>query len=332
MTWNLRYAAHLGFRSPEAPLFPASAGSSDPLAQIDFAASIGFAGAQDPWFASRPPSMQEALAARVRERGLEAGCIACGSPSTIRASSWTRVDRAARANLERELSAAIVAARRLGSRQIIVLTGADADTPRQMQIDRFISNLAWAAQRLADEGLTLCLEPINARAIPDMLMNHFPEGCDIARAVGHPGVRMVFDTAHVQSMDGDLLTNLERGFDLIEVVQIANHPGRTEPEIGEINMAALLTGIYQLGYRGLVELEHAWSKPGLDAERRALDWLRRADATLTSVQTPEEPVPAERQGGEGGRDRAADVAISGPPSRKKPTDVDGATEKKRNAN
>jgi hypothetical protein len=93
-------------------------------------------------------------------------------------------------------------------------------------------------------------------------------------------------------------------------------------------MAAVLTGIYQLGYRGLVELEHAWSKPGQDAERRALDWLRRADATLTSVQTRKEPVPAERQGG---RDRTAAVAISGPPSGKKPTDVDGATEKKRNA-
>ena len=82
-------------------------------------------------------------------------------------------------------------------------------------------------------------------------------------------------------------------------------------------MAAVLTRIYQLGYRGLVELEHAWTKPGLDAERRALDWLRRADAALASVQTREEPVPAERQGGEGGRDRAADVAISGPPIGKK---------------
>jgi hydroxypyruvate isomerase len=294
LSWNLRYAAHLGFRSPEAPLFPASAGSSDPLAQVDFAASIGFAGVQDPWFASRPSSLQAALAARVRERSLEAGCIACGSPATIRTSSWTRVDRAARANLERELSAAIVAARRLGSRQIIVLTCADADTPRQMQIERFVSNLAWAAPRLADEGLTLCLEPINARAIPDMLMNHFPEGCDIARAVGHPAVRIVFDTAHVQSMDGDLLSNLERGIDLVEVVQIANHPGRAEPEIGEINVAAVLTRVYQLGYRGLVELEHVWAKPGLDAERRALEWLRSVDAALASVQTREEPQPTER--------------------------------------
>jgi hydroxypyruvate isomerase len=57
--WNLRYAAHLGFRSPDAPLFPASAGASDPLTQIEFAASIGFAGIQDPWFATRPPATQE---------------------------------------------------------------------------------------------------------------------------------------------------------------------------------------------------------------------------------------------------------------------------------
>jgi len=331
LNWTLRYAAHLGFRSPEAPLFPASAASSDPLAQIDFAASIGFAGVQDPWFASRPASVQGALAARIRERGLVAGCIVCGSPSTIRASSWTRVDGASRANLERELSAAFGAARRLGSRQIVVLTGADADTPRQMQIERFVSNLAWAAPRLADEGLTLCLEPIDARAIPDVLMNHFPEGCDIARAVGHPAVRMVFDTAHVQSMDGDLLSNLERAFDLIEIVQIANHPGRAEPEIGEINMAAVLTKAYQLGYRGLVELEHIWAKPGLDAERRAVDWLGRTDAALASVQTREEPGPVERHNGGGGPDRGAEVAVRGPLAGKQARDVVDATDEKRNS-
>ena len=292
MTWTLRYAAHLGFRSPEAPLFPASAGSSDPLAQIDFAASIGFAGVQDPWFATRSPSTQAALAARIREQGLAAGCVVCGSPSAIRTPLWTRIDSDPRVNLERELSAAVDAARRLGSRQIVVLTGADADAPRQMQIDRFVSNLAWAAPRLADEGLTLCLEPISARAVPGMLMNHFPEGCDIARAVGHPAIRMIFDTAHVQSMDGDLLSNLGRGLDLVEVIQIANHPGRSEPEIGEIDMAAVLMRVHQLGYRGLIELEHVWAQSGLDAERRALDWLQRADAALASVRTQQETPPA----------------------------------------
>lgn len=284
MSWILRYAAHLGFRSPEAPLFPASAGSSDPLAQIDFAASIGFAGVQDPWFATRPPATQVAIASRVRERGLAAGCLVCGAPADVRTPLWTRVDPAGRGDLEAKLDVAMEAARRLGAQQIVALTGADQDSPRQSQIDRFVSNLAWAASRVADEGLTLCLEPTNARTLPGMLLNHFEEGCEIARAVGRPSVRMIYDTAHVQSMDGDLIGNFERALNLIEIVQIANHPGRTEPETGEANLASVIEKLHACGYGGLVELEHVWSKDGLEAERRGLDWLRRIDGSLASTK------------------------------------------------
>jgi hydroxypyruvate isomerase len=181
-----------------------------------------------------------------------------------------------------KLDVAMEAARRLGARQIVALTGVDPDSSRQSEIDRFVSNLAWAASRVADQGLTLCLEPTNARTLPGMLLNHFEEACEIARAVGRPSVRMIYDTAHVQSMDGDLLGNFERAFDLIEVVQIANHPGRTEPEIGEANLATVIEKVHACGYRGLVELEHVWSKGGLEAEQRGLDWLRRIDASLAS--------------------------------------------------
>jgi hydroxypyruvate isomerase len=83
-------------------------------------------------------------------------------------------------------------------------------------------------------------------------------------------------------MDGDLLGNFERAFDFIEIVQIANHPGRTEPEIGEANLATVIEKVHAYGYRGLVELEHVWSKGGLEAEQRGLDWLRRVDASLAS--------------------------------------------------
>jgi hypothetical protein len=43
-------------------------------------------------------------------------------------------------------------------------------------------------------------------------------GCEIARSTGHVAVRMIFDAAHVQSMDGDLLGHMERNWDLIKVV------------------------------------------------------------------------------------------------------------------
>jgi hydroxypyruvate isomerase len=280
MNWTFRYAPHLGFRSLETPLFLASAGSADPLAQIAFVASLGFAGVQDPWFATRSQSVQERVAAALSEYGLAAGCVVCGTLGTIRTPLWNTPGDWARATLETELRSAFDAARRIRAEQIAVLTGEDPATSRELQMGTMIDNLCWAADVAASEGLTLCLEPTNARTLPGMLLTHFAEGCQLARATGHNAVRMIFDTAHVQSMDGDLIGHMERNWDLIEVIQIANHPGRLEPEAGEINMAAILKKVRELGYRGLIELEHLWSAPGPEIERRGIDWLRRLDTML----------------------------------------------------
>ena len=280
MNWNLRYAAHLGFRSLETPLFVATAGGADPLLQIDFVASLGFAGVQDPWFATRPREIQDAVVARLQRHGLAAGCIVCGTPAAVRSPLWNSSGESARTRLENELRSAFDAAKRLGSKQIAVLTGADADQPRERQLETMAARLGWAASRAQSEGLTLCLEPTNARTLVGMLLSHFQDGCDVVRAIGHPAVKMIFDTAHVQSMDGDLLGHLERAWSLIEIIQIANHPARIEPEFGEIQMATILRKTHSLGYQGLVELEHLWTTPGVDAERRGLEWLRRTDAEL----------------------------------------------------
>jgi hydroxypyruvate isomerase len=280
MSWTLRYAPHLGFRSLDMPLFPASAGSAAPLAQISFIASLGFAGAQDPWFATRPEPTQLRTVSALSEFELAAGCVVCGTPGSIRTPLWNTPGPTARATLEIELRRAMAAARRLRAETIAVLTGEDSSSPRERQVETMIANLRWAADIVASDGLTLCLEPTNARTLTGMLLTHFDDGCQIARATGHAAVRMIFDTAHVQSMDGDLLGHMERNWDLIEIVQIANHPGRLEPETGEINMQAILRKVHGLGYRGLVELEHLWSAPGLEIESRGIDWLRQVDATL----------------------------------------------------
>lgn len=279
-SWRLRYAAHLGFRSPELPLFPASAGSVDPLAQITFAASLGFAGVQDPWFATRPPSVREAIAAAIARHGLSAGCIVCGSAADVRTPLWTQPGVDGRGRLAEALECAMAGALQIGARHIAVLTGAQEGAPREAQIEALIANLRWAASRAEANGLTLCLEPTNSRTLPGMLLNRFDEGCAIVRAADSPAVRMIFDTAHIQCMDGDLLGRFERERGLIALVQIANHPGRTEPEIGEINMATILRAVRASGYDGLVELEHLWATPGKPAERRELEWLEALDASL----------------------------------------------------
>src|ERR1700739_4105886 len=80
MSWILRYAPHLGFRSLDTPLFLASVGSTDPMAQIAFIASLGFAGVQDPGFqhgrGGYAPTCASALfrirtGGRLRDRSLD---------------------------------------------------------------------------------------------------------------------------------------------------------------------------------------------------------------------------------------------------------------------
>jgi len=280
MSWTLRYAPHLGFRSLDTPLFLASVGASDPVAQIEFIASLGFAGVQDPWFATRPEAVQINISSALSDLGLASGCVVCGSPESIRTPLWNTPGRTARARIENELLGAMAAARRIRSNGIAVLTGQDSASSRDLQIETMIANLRWAARIAASEGLSLCLEPTNARTLTGMLLSHFDDGCGVARATGHAAVRMIFDTAHVQSMDGDLIGHMERNWDLIEIVQIANHPGRLEPEVGEINMQAILRKVRELGYSGLVELEHLWSTSSPAVEGRGIDWLRQLDITL----------------------------------------------------
>jgi len=104
------------------------------------------------------------------------------------------------------------------------------------------------------------------------------------RAADHPTVRLIFDTSHVQIMDGDLLFHLEQAWEHVAIVQLADNPGRLEPGSGEINFESVLRLLVRLGYQGLVELEYGWQQPGAESERRGLEKLRQLD--LTARGTP----------------------------------------------
>jgi hydroxypyruvate isomerase len=110
-----------------------------------------------------------------------------------------------------------------------------------------------------------------------MLLQHMPDALAVVRAADHPAVRLIFDTSHVQIMDGDLLFHLEQAWDQVAIVQLADNPGRLEPGTGEIHFETVLRWLARRGYRGLVELEYGWQQPGLESERRGLEKLRQLD-------------------------------------------------------
>lgn len=106
------------------------------------------------------------------------------------------------------------------------------------------------------------------------------DGYQVAKAVGSPAVRLVFDVYHIQAMDGDIINNLDRLWDMISIIQVADNPGRLELGTGELKWPNILRHIKNRGYTGLIELEHTLSQPGRTGEDKVLQDLRKIDAQI----------------------------------------------------
>lgn len=282
MSWTLRYAPHLGYRPPFDPLFRALVGSDDPVAHVAFAAEQGLAGVLYAAARGRPPAEQARVGQAIARHGLEAGCLLYTTFDQLKNTSWATDSEDARRWIAAELAQATAAAQRVGARRLAVLGGADPQRPLADQHAAFVQNLRRAADLVARDGLVLCLETINRQSVPDMLLHHLPDALAVVRAADHPAVRLIFDTAHVQAMDGDVLSHLEQAWAHIDIVQLADHPGRLEPGTGQVDFAGVLRVLARRAYTGLVELEHGWGQPGADSERRGLDTLRRLDAAAAT--------------------------------------------------
>jgi hydroxypyruvate isomerase len=273
--FRLDFAPHLGFPTPETPLFRALAGSIAPDAHIALAAKHGFRCVQDPFAASRSVEEQARVGQAAKAAGLRLGCVVYAPIEVAFQPGWCAADATTRAALDADMEAAIEMARRIGSDYIAVFTGTDPARTRSEQRYAMTANLARLADRVADAGMKICIEAVDGNRLPHMLLHHLGDAMDIVRGVGHPAVRLIFDTAHVQAMDGDLLGNLDRSWDLIELIQLADHPGRGEPGTGELNFVTIIDEIERRGFSGPVELEHGWATPGVESEERYLRWLER---------------------------------------------------------
>ncbi|XP_010151938.1 PREDICTED: putative hydroxypyruvate isomerase, partial [Eurypyga helias] len=123
----------------------------------------------------------------------------------------------------------------------------------------FIENLRYAADLLAQEDMIGLVEPINNRITdPRYFLNTPHQAAAILEKVGHPNLKLQLDLFHCQIMDGNLSRNLETYFPLIGHIQIAQVPGRHEPDSpGELSFPYLFELLESLGYTGYVGCEYA---------------------------------------------------------------------------
>jgi hydroxypyruvate isomerase len=118
-------------------------------------------------------------------------------------------------------------------------------------------SIAWAAERLAREGIDVMLEPINRRDIPGFFLNDFGFAADLINELKLPNVKLQFDFYHRQILHGDIIEGLQQYLPIIGHTQIAGVPGRFEPdEQCEQNYPFLFAELDRLGYTGYVSGEY----------------------------------------------------------------------------
>ncbi len=253
-----RFAANLGFLFTEQPL-PAC---------IDAAAAAGFEAVE----LQLPYAVPAAEVKAAIDRN-NLTMLGVNTPVGDRAKGDFGL--AALPGREREFDAAFATAldyvTAIGGRAIHCLAGVVTAEARADAERTFVANLARAADRAAECGITVLVEAINPRDRPGYFLTRVEHAADVIAKVGKPNVRMQFDFYHAQVVGGDLITRFETYLPVVGHVQCASVPGRHEPDEGEINYPAVFEAVDRLGYRGWIGAEYrprdtteaglAWARP-----------------------------------------------------------------------
>lgn len=258
-----RFCANLGFLFTEV----------DFLERFERAARAGFHGVEYMSPYEYEPAVLQAL---LQEYGLTQVLF------NLPAGDWAGGERGLAALPGREaefrdgVDRAIAYAQALGCTRVNALAGIPpAACDAQEVLSTFVSNLRYAAPRLAKAGVRLLIEPINSRVdMPGFWLDTPTKALSLMAAVGEPNLWLQYDIYHAQIMEGDLARTIENNITRIDHFQIADNPGRHEPGTGEINYGYLFGLIDRLGYDGWVGCEY---RP-LNAEagtEAGLDWMKR---------------------------------------------------------
>ncbi|MGI9380475.1 MAG: hydroxypyruvate isomerase family protein, partial [Methyloligellaceae bacterium] len=136
-------------------------------------------------------------------------------------------------------------------------------------LETYICNIARWVPELEMADFTLLVEPNNAREHPNYLLTGMDLCREVVDRINSPNVQLLFDTYHIQIMDGDLVKSFEAHQSQIAHIQLGNNPGRHEPNRGEINHNYLFEIFAEKSYSGWIAGEYF---PASDT-RTGLAWL-----------------------------------------------------------
>jgi hydroxypyruvate isomerase len=238
----IRFAANLSMMFTEWPF----------LDRFEAAAAAGFK-AVEFLFPYEFPA--DAIAARLQEFGLTQALF------NLPPGDWAAGERGIAVFPERftELKAgvekAIDYAGATGAKRLHLMAGL-ADAGDAQASESYRRAVVFASEKLAEQGLDLLLEPINARSIPGYFLNDFSRAEHLIAKLDANNVKLQFDVFHRQILHGDITESFRRLLPLIGHIQIASVPARHEPDDGEVNFPFFFKLLEASTYSGFVGCEY----------------------------------------------------------------------------
>ena len=108
-----------------------------------------------------------------------------------------------------------------------------------------------------DNGVTICIELLNSKVDhPDYMADHTAWGVNVAKQVNSPRVKLLYDSYHMQIMEGDLIETIRKNIQWIGHFHTGGVPGRHNLDgTQEVNWRAVARSIADLKFQGYLAHE-----------------------------------------------------------------------------
>jgi hydroxypyruvate isomerase len=108
-----------------------------------------------------------------------------------------------------------------------------------------------------EKKVTICMELLNSKVNhPDYMCDRTPWGAELAKKVGSPRFKLLYDIYHMQIMEGDVIRTIQENKDYIGHYHTGGNPGRHEiDETQELYYPAIVRAIIETGFDGFLAQE-----------------------------------------------------------------------------
>jgi len=156
------------------------------------------------------------------------------------------------------LATSMRTAQRLGAKVLIAQAGDDLPgRTREEQHKALVDGLRSAAEVLEGSGVRLGVEPLNTLIDhPGYYLSSTREALNVVDEVGRPEIGIVYDLYHSYVMGEHIEDVLKHRVSRVIHAHVADHPGRNDPGLGEIDLGARIAWLYENGYTGSIGLEY----------------------------------------------------------------------------